>query len=719
MDDCIFTGNSATAGGAIYNGGTLTVNGCSFFDNSAFDGGGIDNEGTANVAASSFTSNSSTDRGAAIFNSGTLTVLACTMSKNSARVTGGGIENYGSTTVNNSTFANNSATYGGGLGNEVGATTALTNCTIYGNTASINGGGIAAAGTNPFVLIDCTISGNKSASGGGIETGQQGSAGTLTNTIVAGNTATGTGPDINVVNGSPLSGSYNLIGNGTGLTGISNGNAGHNQVGVSVANVGLDPTGLQNNGGPTQTIALLPGSRAIGAGATSATPTADQRGVARPVGSPSDIGAYQTTNVTLQTVGASLSTAPSIPLSTLPSLPAGATAVLPAVTKFTVSNVTPGGSATVVLQLPAGTLQPNTAYAYFKYDPNNPSSSAWVRVNPGVATFSVAQQTVTLNLKDDGVVADGDEDAADNGDILNPGVPVMLAPSKVQATTTRLTASPNPAVFGQAMTFTDLGGRAEPWRGAPTGTVGFYIDGAFYGTTALSGATASIGISGLSVGYHDVTAVYSGAASFLASYSTVTQTVNQANTTTRITVAPNPVVFGQAATFTASVGVAKPGAGAPTGTVGFYIDGAFYGTTALSGATASIGISGLSVGYHDVTAIYLGDASFLASYGTVTQTVNQANTTTRITVAPNPVVFGQAATVTASVGVVNPGAGAPTGSVQFFVDGLYFGTTALSGATASISISGLPVGNHTVQAIYLGDASFLTSYSTVFETVLR
>lgn len=136
-------------------------------------------------------------------------------------------------------------------------------------------------------------------------------------------------------------------------------------------------------------------------------------------------------NLSLPTAGQVLSVPSYLPIAMLPALSSGATPVVSDVTAFTVSQVAPGGSATVVIQLPAGTLQPGTNYAYFKYDPAQPAESAWVRTNPGIATFDVDAQTITLQLTDDGVVADGDEGAADDGVIVDPGLPVTLAKPKV------------------------------------------------------------------------------------------------------------------------------------------------------------------------------------------------------------------------------------------------------------------------------------------------
>jgi len=104
---------------------------------------------------------------------------------------------------------------------------------------------------------------------------------------VAGNTAP-TAPDID----GPASGTFNLIGNGTNLTGLTNGTDG-NQVGTGQAPIDPLLGPLADNGGPTQTHLPQPGSSALDAAGTAAGPASDQRGISRPQGAASDIGAVE------------------------------------------------------------------------------------------------------------------------------------------------------------------------------------------------------------------------------------------------------------------------------------------------------------------------------------------------------------------------------------------------------------------------------------------
>jgi hypothetical protein len=230
-------------------------------------------------------------------------VTDCTVSGNSTDVFGGGIGNFGTLTLTKSTVSGNSATigFGGGIVN-VG-TLIVTNSTISGNSAvALYGGGIMNLGT--LAVTNSTVSGNSThAHGGGI-----GNFGALTakNTLVANSVSGG-----NCYNDSNL-GTFTSQGNNLSddasclgfFTSIGDMNS---------TAAGLDPNGLKDNGGPTQTIALLPASAAVDAIPViptnyctltdGTTPVAtDQRGVARPGGSACDIGAFelvQTITVTI------------------------------------------------------------------------------------------------------------------------------------------------------------------------------------------------------------------------------------------------------------------------------------------------------------------------------------------------------------------------------------------------------------------------------------
>jgi hypothetical protein len=287
-------------------------------------------------------------------------------------------------------------------------------------------------------------------------------------------------------------------------------------------------------------------------------------------------------------------------------------------------------------------------------------------------------------------------------------------------TTTALTSSVNPSVFGQSVTFNATVSVVSPGAGTPAGTVEFFNGSTSLGTGSLSGNNASISNSSLGVGSNSITAVYSGDGSFKTNTSSpITQTVNKANTTTALISAVNPSVFGQVVNFTATVTANAPGSGIPGGSVQFKIDGSDFGslvTLSGSGTATSGDISSLSVTDHTVTAEYSGNSSYNASTGSLTQTVNKANTTTALISAVNPSVFGQVVNFTATVTANAPGSGIPGGSVQFKIDGSDFGslvTLSGSGTATSGDTSSLSVGNHILTAEYSGDTNFTASTGTL------
>jgi hypothetical protein len=264
----------------------------------------VDDGVTASISGLTITGGGGTaDRGGGVLNLGNLTLKACTVSGNTATKArsysytygGGGIANYGTATLIECTVSGNKAIpgparfavvggNGGGILNK--GTAILTNCTISANRAyGLYGGGLANRGT--AILTNCTISGNSvagsNAGGGGLSNASN--ALTLTNTIVAGNTNSSSAPsDIS----GAVSGTYNLIGIG-GSGGLTYG-VNHNIVLTTLTDLRLAP--LAFYGGPTQTMALQPGSMAIGKGNAVSGITTDQRGFKLAVVNP-DIGAFQ------------------------------------------------------------------------------------------------------------------------------------------------------------------------------------------------------------------------------------------------------------------------------------------------------------------------------------------------------------------------------------------------------------------------------------------
>jgi hypothetical protein len=246
------SGNHAVQVMVIITGATVALHGLTiadgFFISDEFlfccAGGGIENAGTLTITNSTLSGNEAGFAGG-IDNSGTLTITDSTFLGNGAEEAGG-IRNRGTLTIANSTFSGNGAKVAGAIDNE--STLTITNSTFSGNGTNFGAGAILNEGT--LTITNSTLSGNtvfERVSGGGIENG--GTA-TLNNTIIANSTG---GDCVGTITAtSSLDDDGSCVGGGTGnLT----------------ANPLLGP--LANNGGPTQTLALLPGSPAIDAGSNA------------------------------------------------------------------------------------------------------------------------------------------------------------------------------------------------------------------------------------------------------------------------------------------------------------------------------------------------------------------------------------------------------------------------------------------------------------------
>jgi hypothetical protein len=126
-------------------------------------------------------------------------------------------------------------------------------------------------------------------------------------------------------------------------------------------------------------------------------------------------------------------------------------------------------------------------------------------------------------------------------------------------------------------------------------------------------------------------------------------------------------------------------------------------------------LSALGVGVHTLVLSYAGDSTHAASTSDpFTQTISKADSSVTLTSTANPAVHGQSGTITATVATVSPGTGVPTGTVTVTIDGVTGGTAALSSGKASLKLSVLGVGSHTIVVTYAGDAGRNGSTSAPF-----
>ena len=497
--------NLTLSSGTVSFSGLTIANGRANMD----VGGGIYNQNGANVNVtdSTITGNFAVlGGGIANSNTGTFTITNSTVSNNSAGTAAGCYNGQGILNVIGSTLNNNVAGSGGGSGNGGAILTGpnalnVINSTLHNNTAFGGGGGIHNGGTGGTINItNSTITQNFAvANGGGGVNNSNGATIKVLNTIVADNVSS-LGPDLL---GSFVSLGHNLVTNfffSSGFT-LGTNNPNGDLVGATFAPVFPILGPLQNNGGPTQTRALLPGSPAIDAGdncvvlasgsggCLPAALTTDQRGVTRQANSTVDIGAFESRPFTLTVVSG---TPQSKPVNTLFAplvVTINSAAGDPVAGGFVNFNTTANAGPNAILA-----TQTNGIQAFI--DANGQASTSPTANGIAGGPYTV---TVTMNRST----------ASASFSLTN-----LQA-----ATNTALTSLPNPSDLTQPVTFT----ATVTSTGPLTGTVQFKIDGANSGNPiSLSGGVAKLTTAALTAGTHSVSADYSGDANFLPSSATLT-----------------------------------------------------------------------------------------------------------------------------------------------------------------------------------------------------
>ncbi len=716
LDNCTISGNTSTegAGGGLYNSfsGQLRAYGCTISGNtSSNEGAGVYNDGTAYLSGCTISGNSNNNAGGGVWNRSTIDLTGCTISGNTA-FAGGGLESEAAATVTDCTISDNVANKsGGGVANgfvayvsdtDDTAALTLTGSTISDNTVSggtlggggagilndgqatlcdstiannfanngqfaetSSGGGLDDSGT--ATLVACTISGNSTtASGGGIYAGGTG-AGTVTlnNTIVAGNESAPYGgsvspSDIVAGSGAVVSGSNNLVGTGgsAGLSGLTN------QLGV--ADPDLGPLG--NNGGPTETMALLTGSLAKGGGSLplelgpgGTALTTDQRGFPLDIPNP-DIGAYQTQPpARLSFTGL---TSPSITYGTASVAIAGI-----------LSNVNQAPPETESIQITlAGDMQQVAIGSGGAFSTTFDTSTLPASATPytvaysyaGDANFAAATATSTVTVSR----------AAPTVDVMDSDGTFDDSPFNAAATVTGVDGSPASSLEGIAATVT-------------------YYAGSTATGTPLSGAP-------IDVGTYTVVASFAGSVDYIASTGApVSFTISRATPTVSVADGGtyNGAAFDAIATVTGVDGSPASSLEGITPTVSYYAGSTATGTP-LSGAP-------IAAGTYTVVPSFAGSADYVARAGApATFTINKASPTVSVADADGT-YNGSAFDATATVKGV---AGSPAPSLE----GIAPTITYYAGATASgTALSGAPIaaGTYTVVASFAGSTDYVVGAS--------
>jgi len=279
-------------------------------------------------------------------------------------------------------------------------------------------------------------------------------------------------------------------------------------------------------------------------------------------------------------------------------------------------------------------------------------------------------------------------------------------------------AIPNSPVSGQAVA---LRANVLSAGATATGTVTFKE-----GTTVLGSAELNLGEAvllgvRLPAGSHLITAEYGGDANHAGATSLeLTLRVDPAATTTALTATPAAAVSGEPVALRATVAVAAPGTGTPTGQITFTEGATVLGTAALDASgTATLTTAALAVGPHDLVASFPAGAGLSASQSTAARVVvGRAATAVAVTATPSPAQSTDRVLLSATATTVAPGAGIPQGTVTFKDGAAELGTAALDATgQATLQVGPLAQGDHAITAGYGGDASHAAASGAVTLTV--
>ncbi len=463
-------------------------------------------------------------------------------------------------------------------------------------------------------------------------------------------------------------------------------------------------------GPPTGTLTFMDGTATLGTGTLSTdddVTTASLTTITVPVGSNAITAVYN------DSYGLT-DTSVAVPYSVMQDTTTTAVTAAPTTSVYGQSVTF---TATVAVSSPgAGT--PTGTMTFM--DGTNTLGTGTLITTGGVTTAAFTTTALAVGAHSIKAVYGGD-----TNDITSTSTAVTFNVGQ-NSTTTTVASARSTTVYGQSETFTATVAISGAGTGPPTGTVTFMDGTTTLGTGALSTTggltTASFTITALAVGAHSITAVYGGDTNDVTSTSSALSiNVSQNATTTTVAAAPSGgTVYGQSATFKVTVAISGAGTGPPTGTVTF-MDGTTTlgpGTLSTTGGvtTATFTTTTLAVGSHSITAVYVGDTDDMPSTSAALAfNVTQDTTTTTIATSAAAPYYHQSTMFTATIGVVSPGKGAPTGTVSFYDGSTLLGTGTLgtSGGvtTATLAISTLAVGTHSITAQYSGDTNDLKSTS--------
>jgi hypothetical protein len=332
---------------------------------------------------------------------------------------------------------------------------------------------------------------------------------------------------------------------------------------------------------------------------------------------------------------------------------------------------------------------------------------------PAVTSLGAGTHTITARYA-------GDDSFTGDTDSLQQVV-------EQAGTTTTVVTSPEVTNEGTEFTITAAVVANAPASGDPDGTVSFTADGDPIGTAAVEHGRATITSADLPPGNHAIAASYSGSDDYAASTSdavnhTVIEGAAVVPTTLQLSSSKNPATYGELIAFTAQV--AADDGTVPVGGVQFSVDGTDVGgpvPVAVDGLAVSPALAAPDPGDHTVFASFVAGAGYSGSGSVLTQTVQDATVTIALSSSDEQSDYGQGVTFTAQVTSDQVGTDAPTGFVQFRVDGAPLGGAVPihDGSATSPSVTDLAPGSHTVTATYSGSAYFEGAVEALTQQVAK
>jgi RHS repeat-associated protein len=284
-------------------------------------------------------------------------------------------------------------------------------------------------------------------------------------------------------------------------------------------------------------------------------------------------------------------------------------------------------------------------------------------------------------------------------------------------------SSENPARLGDSVAFTATVAPARSNNGTPTGTIQFEIDGVDAGLPViLVDGAALFTPATLADGRHTVTAIYASDNGLFKPSAGTLSGGQEVTAGATVSLRPSSIrsVYGQAVTFTVTVSSTTTGLPVPTGRVTFFDGSAAIGSLTLRGGSAKLATSRLLPGSHTINVVYSGDDDFAGGKASASSPlVTQDATKTIVKSSVNPSAPSQRVRLTARVVAAAPGAGTPTGSVEFMSGSTVIGTVTLHAGAATLTTKKLALGTSTITAVYRGNSDFKRSTSKGLKQIVK